>query len=72
MKFLSKTKQAPAPFQQVEEIKVSIRNIRKTITKYKYACKRSYSSVEYILDKEQKIEKLNLILADLNLIIHQR
>ena len=58
----------PAPFKQYEELKVSIRGIRKAITKYRTYARKS-KNPSYIVQQEHRIEKLSLILADLNWII---
>ena len=59
-----------APFQKLDELKVSIQGIRKLITRYQRDAKRSRNS-DYVIKREEKVEKLVLILADLNLIIEE-
>ena len=58
----------PAPFKQYEELKKSISGIRKLITKYRTYARKS-KNPDYIIQQEHRIEKLSLILADLNWII---
>ena len=73
MTFLSKSKKVPVqgPYKNLEPIKVSMQGIRRLILKYRTAANRS-TNPDYVIPQEEKIEKLSLILADLNLIIHQR
>ena len=73
MTFIKKTKQIPVqgPYKNLDPIKVSMQGIRRLILKYRTAAQRS-TNPDYVIPQEEKIEKLSLILADLNLIIHQR
>lgn len=70
MTFIRKAKKIPVqgPYKNLDPIRISMQGIKKLILKYRTAAQRS-TNPDYVIPQEEKIEKLTLILADLNYII---
>ena len=63
MKFLQRTTLTPAPVDE-NIIRLSMKGISKMITKFRKEARHS-NNPDYVIKREQKIDKLTLIYQDL-------